>query len=103
MGDFIKVAHVDDIMIGQMKPFEVKRQQILICHTEEGFFALENACSHDSAFIHLGHIDKKHVVCPRHGARFDIKTGDVKAPPAVVGIERFEVKIENDEIYIKVD
>ncbi|HDL01171.1 MAG TPA: hypothetical protein ENH23_02950 [candidate division Zixibacteria bacterium] len=104
MANFKKIAHINDIPLGKMKSFSLNFENIVICHTEQGFYAVENVCSHDSAPISDGHIDSDgHIVCARHGAKFDCKSGDVKAPPAVVGIETFELKIENDEIYISID
>ena len=104
MGQYKKAAHIDEIPPGKMKSVELEFNQIVICHTEDGFFALSNECSHDSAPISNGRISREgQIVCPRHGARFDCKSGEVKAPPAVVGIDTYEIKIENDEIFILVD
>lgn len=104
MAGFVKVAHIDEIPLRRMKSFDINFGNIVVCHTEDGFFALSDKCSHDSAPISTGRIDRKgQIVCPRHGARFDCKTGNVTHPPAVVGIDTFELKIENDEIYVSID
>ena len=104
MGQFYKVAHKDDIPLGKMKSYEVDYDKVVICHTEDGYFALEDVCSHDSAPISDGIINRHgQIVCPRHGAKFDCKTGEVKAAPAVVGIDKFEIKIENDMIFVYKD
>lgn len=102
MDGFKKVAHVDDIPLGKMKPLSLTYDRIVICHTDDGFYALADECSHDSAPISDGRIDRNgNIVCPRHGAKFCCKTGDVVAPPAVVGIDNYELKIDNNEIFIK--
>ena len=103
MSDFTKVASVDEIGVNEMKSFEVNYERIIVCRTEKGFFALVDECSHDSSPISEGHICEGQVVCPRHGAKFDITTGEVKAPPAVVGIDTYEVKVENNDIFVKVN
>jgi len=104
MSDFQKVANVSEIPLGTMKSFKVGFDQIVICHNDNGFFAVEDVCSHDSAPISDGHIDPEgHIVCARHGAKFECKSGDVKAPPAVVGIETFKIKVENNEIFVSLD
>jgi len=103
MAEFKRVANVADIPEGQMRGFEVGFDKVAVCHTSEGFFAITDECSHDAAPISSGSVAGNEVVCPRHGARFDLKTGDVTAPPAVVGIDTLELKIENDEIFVKVD
>ncbi len=104
MADFQKVANTDDIPLGSMKSFKLGFEQIVICHNNNGFFAVEDVCSHDSAPISDGHIDSEgHIVCARHGAKFECKSGDVKAPPAVVGLETFKIKVENNEIFVSLD
>ena len=104
MSGFIKVAALDDIPVGKMKPFEIGFDRIVICRTEAGVFALTDECSHDGAPISDGRIDRQqNIVCPRHGARFNCQSGEVVAPPAVTGIDTFQVKIENDEIYVLLD
>ncbi|HOP08053.1 MAG TPA: Rieske 2Fe-2S domain-containing protein [candidate division Zixibacteria bacterium] len=103
MSKFVKVAKIGDIPEGSMKGFEVGYDRILVCHTAKGWFALTDECSHDSAPISGGELRGQEVVCPRHGARFNIETGEVAAPPAVVGIDPMEIKIENDEVFVKVE
>ena len=104
MSQFKRAAHTDEIPIGKMKAVKVGYDNIVICHTEEGFFAVSDECSHDSAPISSGTMNRQgHIICPRHGARFDCRTGEVKAPPAVVGIDCFELKIENNEIFVLID
>lgn len=103
MSGFVKIAAVDEIPLNGMKSFEIDEEEILICRTEEGVFALADECSHDAAPISRGEICEGQLVCPRHGAKFDIKTGEVKGPPAVVGIDTYEVKIENNEIYVMIE
>jgi len=101
MDDFKVIARVEDIPIGRIKPFEIDNFRFLVAHTESGFYAVINECSHDSAEISNGHLHDDQITCLRHGARFDLKTGAVTAPPAVVPIDTIELKIENDKIYVQ--
>ncbi len=103
MGQFVKVATVGDIPEGQIRQYEVADESIVICHAGDEFYALSDECSHDSSPFRDGHLDGHELVCPRHGARFDIRTGAFTAPPAVVGIDRFELKVEGEDIYVLVD
>lgn len=102
MAEFKKIACVSDIPEGQMRSFEIGYDRIVVCHTAKGFFALADECSHDSGPISEGKISGDEIVCPRHGARFNVLTGDVTAPPAVVGIDVVEIKIENDDIFVAI-
>ncbi len=103
MADFVKIAEVDEIPVGEILAVNVNHREIVICHTEDGFYAVADECSHDSGPIGLGDLDGHEVVCPRHGARFDVKTGDVTGPPAVVGIDTYELKVENNDILVRLD
>lgn len=104
MSGYQKVAKVEEIPLGKMKSVEIGFDRFIICHTEEGFFALVDECSHDGAPISDGRVDREgNVVCPRHGARFECKSGEVKAPPAVTAIDTFPVKVEDGDIYINID
>ncbi len=103
MTDMKRVCKTEEVPSGSMKAFDIGYERVLICHTESGFYAMEDKCSHDSAPISSGHIENGHIVCPRHGAKFEITTGEVKAPPAIVGVDTYELKIENDEIFINME
>ena len=103
MSEFTKLAHVTEIEPGSMKAIEVQYEKILLCNIEGEFFAVADECTHDSAPISDGRLDGDQIICPRHGARFCIRDGAVKAPPAVAALETYELKIDNEEIFIKLD
>jgi len=103
MAEFKKVCDIADLPPGSMKAVMVGHDRIVICSTAKGVYALADECSHDSAPISTGHIDGTEIVCPRHGARFDLETGDVKAPPAIVGIDRYEARIDGNDVLVKID
>ncbi|MEA1979762.1 MAG: non-heme iron oxygenase ferredoxin subunit [candidate division Zixibacteria bacterium] len=103
MSKFKKVATTADVPTGEMKAFHIGHNQIIICNIEGKFYALLDECTHDSAPISSGNIQNNEVVCPRHGARFEIKSGAVKAPPALVPLDTYEVKIDGNDIYVKLE
>jgi 3-phenylpropionate/trans-cinnamate dioxygenase ferredoxin subunit len=103
MAVFQKVASTSDIPAGTMKAIEVGHNRILVCNLEGTFYAIADECTHDSAPISTGRLFKEQVVCPRHGARFNVKTGAVEAPPAIVPVETFEVRLDGDEILVALD
>ncbi|MDH3892119.1 MAG: non-heme iron oxygenase ferredoxin subunit [candidate division Zixibacteria bacterium] len=102
MSAFVRVADTADIPPGEMKSFTVAHRQIVVCNIDNEFFALADECSHDSAPISDGHLDEARLVCPRHGATFDIRSGRATGPPAVVGIDKYELKIEGEGILVMV-
>lgn len=100
MAEFVRVAAVDEIPEGTMKGFEVGRQKFVVAHTADGFFAVIDECSHDAAPISSGRIRGNEIMCTRHGARFDLKTGAVTAPPAIVPIDTLTVKVDGGDILV---
>jgi len=103
MAEFRKVARVDDIPPGKMCAFDVGYSRVVICNVDGVFHALADECTHDGAPISDGRLFKEQLVCRRHGARFNVNDGAVEAPPAIVPLETYEVKIEGDEILVAVD
>ncbi len=103
MDGFTQVAATEEIQPGSMKSKRINNVAVLICNVNGKFYALADECTHDFAPISTGDLDKDEIICPRHHARFNVIDGSVKAPPAVVPVETYEVKIENDIIFVKVD
>jgi len=103
MGQFVRVASVDEIPLGTLKGFDMEYMQFVIAHTPEGFYAIVDECSHDSAQISGGELAGQEIVCPRHGARFNLKTGAVTAPPAITPIDTLRVKLEGNDLFVYLD
>jgi len=97
---FVRVAKVDEVPIGQFKPIEVGGKRFLICHTAEGFYAIDDTCTHDDGPLAEGWLDGTAIECPRHGARFDVTTGRVLCLPAAVGVRSYQVRVEGDAIQV---
>lgn len=100
MKNWMKVGPVDELPAGSMKSVSIGNRRVVVYHADDGFYAVADECSHDYAAISTGHVKDGQIVCPRHGARFDIRTGEVKAPPAIVGIDTFETKVEQGNVFI---
>ncbi len=104
MAEFVRVCRRADIPEGQLKAFEVGHSRFVVAHTPEGFFAVADECTHDGEPIATGRIRNGHeIMCTRHGARFDLRSGAVTAPPAIVPIDTFEVKIEGNDVFVWLD
>jgi 3-phenylpropionate/trans-cinnamate dioxygenase ferredoxin subunit len=101
MSTWISVFSVDDIENGQHRVVDIDDTEVVIFKVDNDFFAIENVCSHDGGEIASGALENGEIICPRHGARFCIKTGDVKSPPAYEGVESYAVRIENNIVQIQ--
>ena len=101
MSTWISVFSVDDTENGQHRVVDIDDTEVVIFKVDNDFFAIENVCSHDGGEIASGVLENGEIICPRHGARFCIKTGDVKSPPAYEGVESYAVRIENNIVQIQ--
>lgn len=92
-----------DLTDGQLRVVDTDYEQVLVCRVEGSYFAVENRCSHDDGTLSGGWIEGCEIECPRHGARFDVRTGKVLCMPAVVDIESYPVTLEGDQLFVEVD
>ena len=100
MSDYIKVCQADDLTDGITKPVEIGNRRVILARLNGDIYALDNLCTHDGGDMSEGKIIDGQLQCPRHGALFDIKTGDATQMPAVIGINTFDVKVENGDVMI---
>ncbi len=103
MPEFYKVAKVSEVPIGTKKLVEVDFVPVLLFNVGGEFYAMEDVCTHDGGPLGEGFLEDDEIECPRHGARFCVKTGKALCMPAVEDIECFPVKIEDDEILVSID
>ena len=88
---WIDVANTDDIGDGEVKTFQVETCRVAVARADGQLYAVQDLCSHDDGPLGDGDLEGYAIVCPRHGAKFDIRTGTVVAMPAVAPIEPFPV------------
>jgi len=96
----VKVGKVSDIPEGRPETFEVDGRHIAIYRLEDGFHAIEDICTHDGGPLAEGEIEDDVVICPRHGARFSIRTGAALSLPAVTGVESYPVRVEGEDLLV---
>jgi 3-phenylpropionate/trans-cinnamate dioxygenase ferredoxin component len=83
--------------------FAVKAGDTDVCVVKLGdnLYALDNRCTHAEAQLSAGDVEEGEVVCPLHGARFDVKTGEALTPPATVPVRTHELKVQGDEVLVR--
>lgn len=101
--DWIDVARVGEIAENESILYDLDDEDIAVYNLDGQYFAIEDRCTHDGGDLASGWVDDGCVVCPRHGARFDIRTGQVMAPPAYEDIHAFPVRVHQDMIQIRDD
>ncbi len=101
--NYVTVAHVGDVKKGQVKTFAAQGHHIALCNVEGTYFATQDLCTHDGGPLGEGELIDFDIECPRHGGRFDVRTGEVTALPPVFPIKTFPVRVEGDEIQVALD
>ncbi len=100
---FVVAAQVSEVLPGTVKAVELGDESVAICNVGGEFYAIANICTHDEGPLNAGHLLGDEIECPRHGARFNVRNGQVKVLPAIVPLPTFEVKIDGDNILVNVD
>ncbi len=101
MSEFIKVGKKADFKDLSLTGVEIEGAHICVARAGETFYSFDDVCSHAHALLSRGDLEDKEVVCPLHGARFSIETGEALTPPAVRPVRTHEVKINGDDVLIK--
>jgi 3-phenylpropionate/trans-cinnamate dioxygenase ferredoxin subunit len=100
--DFVVVANTHELDEDARLLLEIDGQPIAVFKIAEQYFAIADLCSHDDGPLAEGDVEGHDVICPRHGAHFDLKSGKALSLPAVVDIPAYPVKVEGDEILVGV-
>jgi 3-phenylpropionate/trans-cinnamate dioxygenase ferredoxin component len=98
--EFVEIADVHELMNGQRLFLEIDGLPIVVFNIAGEYFAIGDVCSHDDGPVGEGDLEGEEVICPRHGARFDIRTGKVLALPAVTDIPAYPVREVEGKIEI---
>ena len=101
MTDWIDICAENALSDGENIIVDVDGTDVAVFKLDGNFYAIEDVCSHDGAEIASGLLDGDEIICPRHGARFCVKTGEVKCAPAYENIDTFPIQIENGRVQLK--
>jgi 3-phenylpropionate/trans-cinnamate dioxygenase ferredoxin subunit len=101
MSDFIRVCKVGDVPDPGKQVVDVGERFVVLFHVDGQFHAIDDVCTHDGGPLGDGFLDGHTIACPRHGAKFDIRDGRVLCMPATAGTNSHEVKVEGDEVFVR--
>ena len=102
MAEFTRVCRVSDVPDPGQTVLEVGDRLVALFHVGGEFWAIDDVCTHDGGPLAEGELDGHTITCPRHGARFDIRTGAALTMPAVHATACHEVKVEGNEVLVKI-
>ena len=97
---FERVLAVSELEVGEMRRVEVQGTAVVLCHVDEGFFAVDDMCSHAEAKMSEGRLRGCRILCPLHGAAFDVRDGSVLRPPASRPIRSHTVRVDGDDVLV---
>jgi 3-phenylpropionate/trans-cinnamate dioxygenase ferredoxin subunit len=101
MADWVDVAPIADFPPGAVRSVDVDGAQVAVFNLDGNCYAIEDVCTHDGGVLTGGDVEDDTVICPRHGARFCIKTGKVLGPPAYEDVAVFAVRVEAGVVQVR--
>lgn len=100
MTEYHKLTATGDLAPGEVKQYRVEERPVALCNVDGEFHAFEDMCTHQFAYLSEGEFEGREIKCPRHGAKFDVKTGQAKSLPALKPVPKHEVKVEDGYLYV---
>lgn len=100
---FVTVARAGEIAVGGVKIMRVDDTMVALFRLDDGYWAIEDVCTHDGGPVAEGTLDGGEIECPRHGAKFDVRTGAAKSFPATTPVPTYAVRVVGDEIQVSLD
>ena len=97
------VAKASDVPPERVAVFTVGDHEVAVCNVGGAFYAIDNVCTHDGGALEQGELEGNEIECPRHGARFDVRTGEATQLPAFEPVQRHPVRVEGDDIQVGVE
>jgi 3-phenylpropionate/trans-cinnamate dioxygenase ferredoxin subunit len=103
MSPFVKVAMRSELPSGAKKLVEVEGRAIAVFNVDGTYHAIDDVCTHDGGPLAEGQLIGCEIECPRHGARFDVRTGRPLCMPAVEPVAVHPIELRGDDIYVAID
>ncbi len=107
MPEFVAAAKASDIPEESGVCVDVNGKRIAIFHIGDAFYAIDDTCTHEEASLSEGTLyldeDEPQVECPKHGAIFEVPTGQVLTLPAVKSVNSYETRVEGDAVLVSTE
>jgi 3-phenylpropionate/trans-cinnamate dioxygenase ferredoxin subunit len=97
---FLRALALRDLPVNSMRSVELGGRRVLLCHTAQGVFAVDEICTHGEARLGEGRLRGVRVICPLHGASFDCRTGAVLGAPATAPLARHATRLADGWIEV---
>ena len=103
MSEFFKVASINDLADGAIQLVEADDRLVILSRIGEEYFCIDDICTHDGGTLSDGEHEGCEIACPRHGAKFDMRTGKALCMPATQDTVAHEVKVDGDDILVRIN
>ena len=103
MDNWFFVCEENSIEVEDIVRFDHENKTFCIYKLEDGFYATDGICTHESVHLEEGLVMDGEIECPMHQGIFDIKTGKAKSPPACDDLKIYETKVDSGKVYIKIE
>lgn len=100
MTSWYNVASVAEFKPNTWRLVDIEDFAVMVFNIAGKYHAIQDICTHDGGTLSDGDLEGCEIICPRHGARFDVRTGEVTAPPAYEDIQTFPVRVENGMVQV---
>jgi len=97
------VARASEIPPERVAVFPIGDHDVAVCNVDGEFYAIDDLCTHDGGSLDQGQLEETEIECPRHGARFDVRTGAAVQLPAFEPVETHDVRLEGDVVQVGVE
>lgn len=97
----VNIGHFEDYPPGLVKVVQAAGKRLAIANADGQLYAFDDICTHDGGPLGEGSLFGFEVECPRHGACFDIRTGDVVCLPATLPVQTYPVRVEGGEVFVQ--
>lgn len=103
MSDWITVSGAGELAPGQWRTLDVDGTAVVVFNIDGEYYAIEDVCTHDGGQLTGGTVEGDQIVCPRHGARFCVRTGAALTPPAYEPTATFPVRVHEGVVQVRDD
>ena len=98
---WITVARASELPVGTSRVVRLEDQPVAVFHLDDGWYAIDDVCTHDGGPVAEGRLEGCIIECPRHGATFDVRTGAALTFPAVSPVATYAVRVVGDEVQVE--
>ncbi len=101
MSEWTDVTRAEELPPGKHKVVDVDDVMVAVFNVDGEYYAIEDVCTHDGGVLTGGIVEGCEIECPRHGARFDVRTGQALTPPAYEPVESFPVRVREGVVQVR--